>query len=99
MRQISIGAARVANHMTQQQLADKMGVSRKTVNNWETGRKSMRRINVLAFCRVTGFEETDLIFPNTPQKEEYRVSEKERTHREVQDFAQDSRQDLQLHEQ
>lgn len=36
--QISLEAARVNANMTQQDVAEKMGVSRQTIVNWEKGR-------------------------------------------------------------
>lgn len=38
----AIKAARERRHLTQQQLADIVGVDRKTVDNWEHGRTSPR---------------------------------------------------------
>ena|SRR5215472_5079832 len=37
-----IRAARERRHLTQQELADILGVDRKTVDNWENGRTSPR---------------------------------------------------------
>lgn len=63
MQKISVEAARVNAKLTQEELAEKMGVSRKTICNWESGKKSMRKSNLIAFCTITGFSEEDLFLP------------------------------------
>lgn len=68
MRKIPIVAARVAANMTQQQLADKMGVSRQTILNWEQNVRKMRRPYVYLFCGLTGFDIEDLILPDGSAK-------------------------------
>lgn len=63
MAQISMAAARVANRLTQEQLAKKMGVSRETVVAWETGKRPIKTAYFYLFCKVTGFSEDDIILP------------------------------------
>ena len=63
MAKIPFKAARVAAGRTQQDLADKMGISRATVNEWETGKRVIRTPYLYLFCQITGFSEDDIILP------------------------------------
>ena len=63
MARISLKAARVAAGMTQKELAEKLGVSRESIVNWETGNTPMKIVYLYAFCHVTGFSEDDIILP------------------------------------
>lgn len=63
MQKIPIAAVRVAKGWTQQELADKMRVSRATVIDWENNKRNMRPAYVLSFCAITGFSEDDIILP------------------------------------
>ena len=63
MRRFTVKTARVASNLSQQELADKMGVSRNSVSHWENGQKEMTRSHQIAFCSVTGFDEAEIIFP------------------------------------
>lgn len=63
MRKFTIEAARVTAGLTQEQLAEKMGVSRISVGNWENGRKRISRSHFLAFLKVTGFDEDEIFLP------------------------------------
>lgn len=63
MKQISLAAARVNAGYTQEELAEKLGVTRKSIQNWESGKKIMRKSNFIAFCTVTGFDQDDIFLP------------------------------------
>lgn len=63
MAKISMKAARVAANMTQEQLAEKLGVSRQLVFEWENGKREVRAVYFYAFCHVTGFSEDDILLP------------------------------------
>lgn len=63
MPRIPIAAARVANGWTQAEFAERLGVSRELVINWEKGHTTVKPVYIHAICRVTGFDETDLILP------------------------------------
>lgn len=68
MRQFTIEAARVTAGLTQQELADKMGVSRVSVGNWENNKKRISRVHFLEFLKVTGFDEDEIFLPNKSPK-------------------------------
>lgn len=63
MVKITLEAARVNKGLTQEQLAEKMGVSRQTVFDWENGKREMRTPYVYLFCQITGFSEDDILLP------------------------------------
>lgn len=60
---ITMEAARVNAKLTQQELADAMGVSRSTVVNVENGYVDIKPIYLYAFCHVVGVSEDDIILP------------------------------------
>lgn len=63
MAKIPLNAARVAAGYTQEQLADKMDVSRQTVIDWENGKREMKTAYFYMFCQITGFSEDDILLP------------------------------------
>lgn len=63
MARITLEAARVNAGLTQAELAEKMGVSRATVINWESGKSEMKTAYVYMFCGITGFSEDDILLP------------------------------------
>ena len=63
MPKITIEAARVNAGLTQEELANKMGVSKQTVFDWENGKREIRTAYLYALCHITGFEEDDFILP------------------------------------
>lgn len=60
---ITIKAARVNIGLTQEELAEKMGVSRSTVLDWENGKRLMRPAYLRLFCYLTKLHEDDIIMP------------------------------------
>lgn len=68
MPKITIRAARVNAGLTQDQMAERLGVSLTTLNAWERGRKSIRPAYLYAICQITGFEPGDIFFPDTVSK-------------------------------
>ena len=60
---IPMNAARVAAGLTQEELADKMGVSRSTVIDWESGKREIKTAYFYMFCKLTGFTEDDILLP------------------------------------
>ena len=63
MEKLSMRAARRLADLTQQEIADKIGVSRKSVNNWEKGRRSITKSHFISFCSAVGRDEADIILP------------------------------------
>ena len=63
MPKITLKAARVNAGYTQDTLAEKLKVSRATVNAWECGRTEMKPHHVYAFCYVTHMSEDDILLP------------------------------------
>lgn len=61
--QIHINAARVNAGLSQEELAQKMGVSRQTVIMWEGNKREMSTAQVFMFCSLTGFSVDDIILP------------------------------------
>ena len=63
MKRIHINAARVDAGMTQDELAEKMGVSRQTVIAWETGKTKISTAQLFMLCSLTGFSTDDILVP------------------------------------
>lgn len=63
MPKITLRAARVNAGFTQDELAEKLKVSRATVNAWECGRAELKPHHLYAFCYATGVSEDDIILP------------------------------------
>lgn len=63
MAKITLAAARVSAGLTQEQLAEKMGVTRKTITKWETGKTRIKPAYLYAFCGFTGFSVDDILLP------------------------------------
>lgn len=63
MAKMTMEAARVNKHLTQQELADKMGVSRITVQNWESGKSKIKPAYLFLFCNITELSEDDILLP------------------------------------
>ena len=64
MAKITTKAARVNAGLTQDELAEKMGVSRSTVIDWENGKREMRTAYVYLFCNIVGLSEDDILLPD-----------------------------------
>lgn len=63
MAKITLEAARVNAKLTQEELAQKMGVSRQSVFDWENGKREMKPAYLYMFCGITGFTEDDILLP------------------------------------
>ena len=63
MAKISLAAARVNAGLTQEKMAEKLGVSRQTYHAWESGKSEMKVAYFLAFCHITGFTTDDIFLP------------------------------------
>jgi len=60
---------RKALGLSQEQLAEQVGVSRQSISKWETGQSAPELDKVVALSRIFGIS-TDELLGNTPQKQE-----------------------------
>ena len=60
---LTMEAARVNAGLTQEKLAEKMGISRATVNSIENGKMEVRPVYLYAFCHIVGVSEDDILLP------------------------------------
>lgn len=60
--QYSLAALRVNIDMTQQDVADRLGVSRQTVMNWENG-KGVKELAIYALAKLYNVEIDDIRIP------------------------------------
>ena len=65
---ISMAAARVNAGMTQNEVAEALHVSNKTVLNWEKGKVLPKFIQLKAFCDVVGVPIDYILMPKTLTK-------------------------------
>jgi len=63
LAKITLEAARVNTGMTQQEMADKLGISRSLMIALENGKCEMKPVYLYAICHVTGFSEDDILLP------------------------------------
>jgi len=61
MEPITMKAARVNACLTQADIARKMGISNKTVMNWETGKVIPKPAQFKMFCDIVGRPEDDIL--------------------------------------
>lgn len=75
MEGYTLKAARVNARMTQQELAEKLGVSRHSLSMWETGKAKVSKRTLLAISAATGCDVEDFILPEevTKRKQEEAV--------------------------
>ena len=63
MVKMSLAAARVNRGLTQAELAEKIGVSRQAIFDWENGKRAIRPINLYALCSALEITEDDILLP------------------------------------
>lgn len=61
--QLSIKAARVNANLTQQELAEAVGVTTQTINSWENGRREPKVSQAKVLCETLGVRMDDIFFP------------------------------------
>lgn len=59
---ITLAAARVNKELTQQQVAEKLGVTKKTVGSWENGKNMPRLEQIQPLCELYGLTYDDIIW-------------------------------------
>lgn len=64
MSKISLAAARVNAKLTQEEMANKLGITRQTYAAWESGKAEMKTAFFIAFCQITGFSVDDIFLPS-----------------------------------
>ena len=62
-KKLTMKAIRINANLTQQELADAMGVSRSSVIAWETGKTKISTVCLMAFCYVTNVTISDISLP------------------------------------
>ena len=60
---IKLAAVRVNAGLSQQEIADKMGVSRITVGNWETYKVKMSEPAIQMFANICNFPRENIFLP------------------------------------
>lgn len=68
MLKISLKAARVNAGMTQRQAAEKLGVIKETVLNWENGNTKVGTIQLMALCNLYGVSIDNIVLPKNSTK-------------------------------
>lgn len=63
MPKITLPAARKSAGYTQKELAEKLGISTKTLSKIEAGEEEVKPVYLYAFCEATGFSMDDLLLP------------------------------------
>ena len=62
---ISMASARVNADLTQSEVAEKMGVSKQTIVNWEKGRIIPKPAQFAMFCDVCGISSINVLCPGS----------------------------------
>ena len=65
---------RKENNLSQEQLADKLGVSRQSVSKWESGLAYPEMDKVLQICKMFGLNVDELLNQDLKQVEENKQS-------------------------
>lgn len=63
MGKLTLAAARIANNLTQEQMAEKLGVSRILIYQLENGKTELKPYYLYAYCYITGFSVDDFLLP------------------------------------
>ena len=63
-RKVTLAGARVTAKLTQEQMAVKMGVTRRTISAWENGDTAIGTAQLIAWCTLTGFKTEDISLPS-----------------------------------
>ena len=61
---------RKAKRITQQQVADRLGVTKAAVSNWETGKRTIYAEQMIEYCLEIGIDPQKLVEAVTEDEEE-----------------------------
>lgn len=64
MTQLSLAALRVNKNMTQQDVADRLGVSKSTVVQWENSQSPIRDVYIYALAKLYNVEIDNIRIPS-----------------------------------
>lgn len=67
---ISIKGARVERNMTQKQVADRIGVRKETISNWETGKTAPTVPQLMRLCEIYEVNISDIFLHDKLAKSE-----------------------------
>ncbi len=73
-----IQAARKAKKKTQDDVANAIGITKKTISEWERGLKQPGLLNILHFCKFLGITVDELLELHPPRTLHFELSEHER---------------------
>lgn len=68
--QVSMKAMRVNSEMKQSDVAERLGVTVKTLQNWENGVSAPDAIQFAQLCRIFGCSRDDIFLPDNLAKSE-----------------------------
>lgn len=64
MPKLTMAAARVNSGLTQEEMAQKMGISRSHYSDIENGKVQPKPVYIYGFCQITGLTPADIILPS-----------------------------------
>ena len=70
---------RKKHNLSQEELAEKLGVSRQAVSKWERSEASPDTDNIIALAKIYGLTLDELIYGEKEEKEDYKEETKENT--------------------
>lgn len=63
MAKVTLAGARKSAGFTQEEMAEKLGISRSLMINLESGKAELKPYYFLAICSITGFDPDDFLLP------------------------------------
>lgn len=63
MPKIIMKAARINANLSRREIADKMGVTERTIQSWENGERYPKFSSLKMFAEICGFEAEDIYLP------------------------------------
>ena len=56
-----LAKARIDRGLTQQQVADRLGVTKTCVHYWESGKRTIYASNMIEYCLAIGLDPQDIV--------------------------------------